>query len=260
MRPGDEYTKLADYKIKPSTAGFFAIKDGHPYSRGSGTFVSIGKIQGLLTCGHVLNAISAAGRISLAIFPVRPVDRLFSVNLDECDHIKFGPSCTEHGPDLGFLKLPIPFLDSVSQLISVKSLETGRTHAFANEEPSDESVTVLAGIVDEWTGEEDNEAVIPALMSVGRIADRVQTADGHDLFYFRPEPDENFPPPKSYGGTSGGGLWRVYPRPRDGGEIAYRLIGVAFYQTPSRQIVCHGQASLYCRLFDAIRNKWPDAG
>lgn len=260
MRPADEYATLRDYQIKPSTAGFFEIQGGRPYSRGSGTFVSIGKIQGLLSCGHVLDAISAARRISLAIFPVRPVDRLFPLNLDECDHIKFGPSHTEHGPDLAFLKLPTSFLDRVSHLISVKSLENGRAHAFADEEPSDESITVVAGIVDEWAGDEDNEAVIPALMSVGRIADRVQTADGHDLFHFQPESDENFQPPKSYGGTSGGGLWRVYPRPRDGSEIAYRLIGVAFYEIPDRQIIiCHGQASLYCKLFDAILGKWSDA-
>src|SRR5579862_4555686 len=105
MRPGDEYARLQDYKIKPCTTGFFAIKDGHPYSYGSGTFVSVGGIQGLMTCGHVLDAISAARRISLAIYPVRAVNRLFPPNLDECDHIKFGPSHTEHGPDLGFLKL-----------------------------------------------------------------------------------------------------------------------------------------------------------
>jgi hypothetical protein len=60
MINGEEYTQLQDYKIKPSTAGFFAIEDGHIRSCGSGTFVSIGKIQGLLTCAHVLKAISDA--------------------------------------------------------------------------------------------------------------------------------------------------------------------------------------------------------
>jgi hypothetical protein len=96
-------------------------------------------------------------------------------------------------------------------------------------------------------------------MSVGRIDDRIQATDGYDLFYFQPEPDVNFHAPKSYAGTSGGGLWRIYPRPRDGGEISFSLIGVAFYQTANRQIICHGQASLYVKLFDAIRDKWTDA-
>jgi hypothetical protein len=259
MINGEEYTQLQDYKIKPSTAGFFAIEDGHIRSCGSGTFVSIGKIQGLLTCAHVLKAISDAPRIGLAIFPVRPVNRLFLLNLTDCDQIKFGPSCTEEGPDLGFLRLPIPFVNTVSHLVSVKSLETGRAHAFAQAEPSDESITVVAGIIDEWTAKEDNNIVVPALMSVGRIDDRIQATNGYDLFYFQPEPDENFHAPKNYAGTSGGGLWRIYPRPQDGGEISFRLIGVAFYQTANRQIICHGQASLYVKLFDAIRDKWPDA-
>ena len=77
---------------------------------------------------------------------------------------------------------------------------------------------------------------------------------------FRPLPDSKFKSPSSYKGTSGGGLWRIYPKPDSGSDPAYRLIGVAFYETSDGQIVCHGQASLYVKLFDAIREKWPEAG
>jgi hypothetical protein len=141
----------------------------------------------------------------------------------------------------------------------VKSLETGRAAAFAQAEPSDESVTVVAGIINEWTSKENNNFVVRPLISIGHIDDRTQANDGHDLFHCQPDPDDHFHPPKSYRGTSGGGLWRIYPRPRDGREISYSLIGVAFYETKERQIICHGQASLYVKLFDAIREKWPDA-
>ena len=48
-------------------------------------------------------------------------------------------------------------------------------------------------------------------------------------------------------------------RPDDGGEVAFRLIGVAFYETDDGQIICHGQASVYVMLFDAVREKWPYA-
>jgi hypothetical protein len=259
MINGEEYTQLQDFKIKPSSAGFFEIKDADIHSYGYGTFVSIGKIQGLLTCAHVLKAISGLTQISLAIFPVRPVSSLFPLNLTECDQIKFGPSYTAEGPDLGFLRLPIPFVSSVSHLVSVKSLDTGRADAFAQAEPSDESITVVAGAIDEWTSKENNNFVVRPLISIGRIDDRIQATDGHDLFYFQPVPDDDFQAPKSFKGTSGGGLWRIYPRPQDGREIAYSLMGVAFYETRERQIISHGQASLYVKLFDAIRDKWPDA-
>jgi hypothetical protein len=92
-------------------------------------------------------------------------------------------------------------------------------------------------------------------VSVGQIEDRKKVGD-HDLFRFRPVPDEAFRAPSSYAGTSGGGLWRIYPQPDDGSEVAFRLIGVAFRETEDGQIICHGEASVYVRLLDAIRGRW----
>jgi hypothetical protein len=258
MINGDEYTQFRDYKILTSMAAFFKPERGGFRSVGTGTFVHIGKIHGILTCAHVLDALSDQKKIDVAIFPVRETNRFIPLNIkDHCDYIKFGPSGNQEGPNLGFLRLPIPFVDSISHLISAKSLEVGRDHAFATAEPSDKSVTVVVGMISEWT-QQTNPFVASALISIGEIDDRMNVAD-HDLFRFRPTSDANFRPPSSYAGTSGGGLWRIYPQPDDGSEVAYRLIGVAFYQTGDGQIICHGQASVYVRLFDAIREKWPDA-
>jgi hypothetical protein len=259
---GDEYTQLRDYKIIPSTAAFFKSVPGGFCSKGTGTFVRIGKIHGILTCAHVFDAVAKnEKRIDLAIFPVRQETRFIQLNIEHCDYIKFGPSYNQDGPDLCFLRLPIPFFDSISHLVSVKSLEIGRNQAFARAEPSEESATVVAGVIYEWTPEvqRTDPFVVSALVSVGQIEDRMKIAD-YDLFRFRPVPDENFRAPSSYAGTSGGGLWRIYPKPDDGGEVAFRLIGVAFYETADRQIICHGQASVYVKLFDAVREKWSDAG
>jgi hypothetical protein len=71
--------------------------------------------------------------------------------------------------------------------------------------------------------------------------------------------DENFCLPTSYAGTSGGGLWRVYRHPDNSAEPIYRLIGVAFFEDREKGlIICHGQASVYVKLFDAIQKKWSD--
>jgi hypothetical protein len=261
MINGDEYTQLADYKIAPSTAAFFTPVPGGFCSKGTGTFVHIGKIHGILTCAHVFDAVAKnKKRIDLAIFPVRQASRFIQLNIEHCDYIKFGPSNNQDGPDLCFLRLPIPFFDSISHLVSTKSLETGRAHAFARAEPSEKSVTVVAGMIYEWTPEvqQTDAFVVSALISVGQIEDTMKIAD-YDLFRFRPVPDEKFRSPSSYAGTSGGGLWRIYPKPDDDGEVAFRLIGVAFYETADRQIICHGQGSVYVKLFDAVRAKWSDA-
>ncbi len=260
MINGEEYTQLRDPVILPCTAAFCKPQKGGFCSMGSGTFASIGKIHGIVTCGHVIDAVAGESRIDVAVFPVRSARVLVPLNVSQhCDFVKFGPSGNQDGPDLGFLRLPAPFFESVRHLVSAKSLDIGRDHAFADAEPGEKSITVLSGAVQEWrSGEETDPFTVVGLVSVGQIEERLKI-DEHDLFRFRPVPDENFRPPSSYAGTSGGGLWRIYPQPRDGGEAAFRFIGVAFYETDDGQVICHGQASLYVRLFDAIREKWPDA-
>lgn len=261
MLNGEEYAQLRDNKILPSTVAFFKPVLGGFRSVGTGTLVEIGEIHGVLTCAHVLDAMAGETRIDVVVFPVRPAEHFIPLNVkDHCEYIKFGPSRTQDGPDLGFLRLPVPFFESISHLVSVKNLEIGRHHAFAKAEPSEKSITVVAGMIYEWTPEvqQSSPFFVRGLVSVGQIEERMKVAE-HDLFRFRPVPDENFRPPSSYAGTSGGGLWRIYPQPDGGSEVAFRLIGVAFYETDDGQIICHGQASVYVRLFDAIREKWPDA-
>jgi hypothetical protein len=257
----EEYTRFRDHKIFTSTTGLFKPKPGGFRSVGTGTFVSIGNVHGILTCAHVIDAIADQTRIDLALFPVKEAQHLFPLNVkDHCDFVTFGPSHTEDGPDLAFLKLPVSVYSSISHLVSVKSMERGRNDAVAAAEPSQQSVTVVTGMIAEWTAETQTTLpfIVSGLMSVGHLTDRMRRGE-HDLFRFRPDPDDNFRSPSSYEGTSGGGLWRVYPQPDDGGDVTYRLIGVAFYQTEDRDIICHGQASLYGRLFDAVRDKWPEA-
>jgi hypothetical protein len=256
------YSHFRGHKICTSTTGLFKPQRGGFRSVGTGTFVSIGKVHGILTCAHVIDAIAEEKRIDLALFPVRDAQHFLPLNVkDHCDFIKFGPSFTEDGPDLGFLRLPPVFFSSISHLVSAKSMERGREDAVAAAEPSQLSVTIVTGIIAEWTpaAQRTMPFTVSGLMSIGHLTrDRI-TRGEHDLFRFRPDPDENFIAPSSYEGTSGGGLWRVYPQPDDGGNVAYRLIGVAFYQSEDREIVCHGQASVYGRLFDAVRDKWPEA-
>jgi hypothetical protein len=66
MINGEEYTQFRDHMILPSTTGFFKPTPEGFRSKGTGTFVSMGKIKGILTCAHVLKAIKDEKRIVIS--------------------------------------------------------------------------------------------------------------------------------------------------------------------------------------------------
>ena len=103
------------------------------------------------------------------------------------------------------------------------------------------------------------------LFGVGRVV-RTHNANGFDLidFEFTHGPGTNTP--VSFGGVSGGGLWRVFPSGDDDGRYSsiepVELRGVVFYQTDETNgrggiISCHGPQGIYGRLVDDIRQTWP---
>ena len=67
------------------------------------------------------------------------------------------------------------------------------------------------------------------------------------------------------GGTSGGGAWRLFVTKHDNGNYTVRqrrLVGVVFWEDPQphgMDLICHGTESVYDRLRDDIRAKWPQA-
>jgi hypothetical protein len=256
---GRQYRLSPDNDILPHTVGIFKRTSGGYVSAGSGTFARVGNVRGILTCAHVIDAIADEEYVELAIFPVRPAQRLIPLRIKQlCDYIKFGPSGSEAGPDLGFLKLPAADFSNISHPVSSKNLEVGKLQAFAHSEPADRNITLAVGMIAEWIPESATpEFVVRGLVNVGIIEEKIPT-QSYDIFRFRPLPDDDFRPPISYKGTSGGGLWRIYPR-ADGERPDIRLIGVAFFETKGGEIICHGQASIYVALLDAIQKKWPDA-
>jgi len=65
--------------------------------------------------------------------------------------------------------------------------------------------------------------------------------------------------PKSFGGTSGGGLWRMYLNVADDGSyehIETRLCGVASFQRDASHLVSQGIERIEQMLLPAIRQRW----
>jgi hypothetical protein len=65
--------------------------------------------------------------------------------------------------------------------------------------------------------------------------------------------------PKSFGGTSGGGLWRAYLNVDEDGsytEVETRLCGIASYQQDAMHIVCQGFERIEQALVVTIHRRW----
>jgi hypothetical protein len=102
---------------------------------------------------------------------------------------------------------------------------------------------------------------VEGLINVGRIV-ATKMSKGFDQLHFQPTPESGFRLPLSYGGTSGGGIWRVYVRRQDDGTylaVESRLARVAYWETdpPNRDIIGHGPGSIYGRLLTEIYKRWP---
>jgi hypothetical protein len=122
------------------------------------------------------------------------------------------------------------------------------------------------GIVGEWT--EDLPARQPStrlkgfrlLFGAGQVTSKY-TVNNFDLCSFAVSFKDSVGSPCSYGGMSGGGLWRVYIDTDKKVTRERRLVGVAFYEydtdTGQRMITCHGPKSVYTHLFNAVCEAWP---
>src|SRR3972149_9263443 len=77
-------------------------------SAGSGTLVSVGSIDGILTAAHVLKNLPDQGEVGLIPFSIQPpVAQSKTIDMALARKVTIstdGPSPT--GPDLGFLRLP----------------------------------------------------------------------------------------------------------------------------------------------------------
>jgi hypothetical protein len=95
-----------------------------------------------------------------------------------------------------------------------------------------------------------------AIQAVGRVADLVVDNQQIDRMDFVRMRDANNPPPSSYAGLSGGGVWRVRDEP-----LGNTLIGLAYYEQPAeedghRVIRCHGPLALHEVLYLAVLDRY----
>jgi hypothetical protein len=261
-----DFTSMMTEHVGRFTIGFVGINKDKGSSLGSGTLARFGNIVGIITCAHVLKALK--NDVGVVCFPTRPSQlQMTRLDMAATDHVIVGmPTDTEFGPDLAFLRLPDTTMSALASLASVIDAPKHRENALTGEPDPENRVELVCGVVEEHTTTrtEGTMAVttFQGLLNVGRVVDKT-AAFGLDLFRFQPVPGPDTQPPKSYGGTSGGGLWRLYTEPQADGThklTQARMVGVAFWEKPvgtETHIICHGQQSVHHALYDAIKKCWP---
>lgn len=268
-------TEAISKDVSPFSMGFVRLRmegrEQHAECAGSGTFVSVGSVEGILTAAHVVDRLPTSGRVGICL----PADRSeqFSrqtIEMELTDSIVFGTApFGPNGPDLAFLR-PAP--ESVGWLkakASFFNLSKRRAEILAHQRPSEIESDVLVGLIHELTEElpRDSKTVKQTQFSIlfgpSRLVS-LKYIDPHALLYYQPSRDFGFKLPQSFEGMSGGGVWRFYIAKKENEveAIDRRLIGVAFHQLPLRdgkwEIVCHGQRSVYGALIDKIIERWPE--
>jgi hypothetical protein len=163
------------------------------------------------------------------------------------------------GDDIAFIHLP-PHL--VGNIAARGCVFLDAEKNFAKPEPDNYSsltrVHSVFGLVEELTGPTTRQKGRATTLLKGVLTSGIL----HDFNYLNATLEcfgENLPDlPSSFGGTSGGGLWRVYLRKHeDGGfeAVHHRLIGIASSEdkgTPPR-ITCQGIGRIEKCLEDVRR-------
>ncbi len=264
----------AKTRLAQHTVGFLDIssRDGiqDAGSAGSGTLTVIGPNYGILTAAHVLDKLPSSGNIGLLRFPIfGSRNQRLMIDMSLATKIPigaspFGPS----GPDIGFLCIPRLVADNIADLSGVFfNLDRRKDVILSGDLPRRKYFDSLVGVIEERTKEmqpdfpNTRQKSFEASAEVGDVT-KIWDSGGLDYLEFEPQSDVGYQPPSTYRGVSGGGLWRIFcdeDGSREPSVSEVCLLGVAFYETPSRNgrraIVCHDRRSVYVNLIDEVNQR-----
>src|SRR3990172_1700842 len=210
-----------------------------PLYIGSGTFVSIGDIHGILTARHVADKLAGPFHLGLAMAREGEEHR-FAVNMNSLSIIRIPEGETEEfGPDISFIALSD--WDGVATIRASRSfhqLLIDRDELVQNPPDVDIGIWFVCGSPEEMVTEGTSETGFGGAISLTNYC----YAGGVDPGYEKGDFDYFDVPFKggdstallrSYEGVSGGGLWQGTVRRSDeGGFTAGRFLysGLAFLQ------------------------------
>lgn len=210
---------------------------------GTGTLAVARKQHGILTAAHVWERLKSVAKVGITM--TDNIDHRFPIDVSTIVPTTLSsPAWDEKGPDVAFLRIPDVLVGQIEAY-----------HVFEDLEKPPKKLGAEA--LECWMavgapGELGTLTETHASLAInGSLVMNPQYLSG-DPDYYEFEVDTWGPGiPKSYGGFSGGGLWRVpvYLSPSTGDvDWALRLKGVMFWQFAQkgdrRVIRCHGPETI----------------
>ena len=264
----------ASEAISHCTVGFLKLNarrgEETADSVGSGTLVKVGKVHGILTVAHVLTRLPKSGDVGLVRFSrFARGSKQLKFEIGQTHSVIIPGMEGPDGPDIGFLRLPLDKAVELEATSSFRNLDYTAQLLEENPIPAKYGFDGIVGILAERTKKIRTEFGIrmefESRYQFGTTS-LLPDAHGLDRCLFTPGPTDIVPYPKSYGGTSGGGLWRTYCHVDSKGKqqvAENRLIGVPYYQSEKvgekRLLYCHSPRTIYGLLREKIKETWPDA-
>jgi hypothetical protein len=255
MRMLQEVADVTLNKVKHFTIGF-AVAGEEPAAKGSGVLVRHGDLFGILTCAHViiecLDKLKAP--VGLVRFNRELTEQFGILNINEVGRYAAGEKPWTDG-DIAFIHLPPHLVGNIAKDCVFLDAEKNFTKPEPDAALGSPLIRVhsVFGLVEDFTGPTTRKngratTLLRGVLTSGALRDL--NAMNATLECYQ----ENLPDlPKSFGGTSGGGLWRVYLRKRQDGSLEalhHRLIGIASREdrgTPPR-ITCQGLGRIEAML------------
>jgi hypothetical protein len=232
---------------------------------GSGTFVNIEGIQGIITAQHVAQEMDHSSETGIVL---KEHEHRFTVKNQFLTIIQLTENIVPgNGPDLAFIKLPTSIAAEISSYKSFINLSSDRG-ALLSKPPELHSVFWVAyGSPEEWLKTETSTSrpgetiSLCGYCSIGGLNLQYEK-EGYDYYEMELDYTSSDAIPKSLGGFSGGGLWQITLKGSSHDNLKpdkYFLSGVAFYQSElkdqKRMLRCHGRLSIYNSLYNQVFHK-----
>lgn len=235
--------------IGSSTVALFALFHEHGKDRlelaGTGSLVNVAGLYGILTAAHVWEE-GLKKAVKFGISRTENINHKYLLDVKAIVPTVLKPVANkwgEYGPDLAFLPIPT---------VCVGEIQASQVFEDLKAPPKMLGVEALECWFAIGTPKElgtFTQGHASVAINGGRVNPEYVSGDAD---YYDFEVDTGSPgSPKSYGGYSGGGLWRVlvYSSPTTGKvDWAARLKGVIFWEFPDkdgrRTLRCHGQDSI----------------
>lgn len=236
---------------------------------GTGTFVKLGKVYGILTAGHVLAKFGLQETVGLVRFPsIQPSLQNFRLNLDHTKRIVEwnGKECD--APDIAVVS--IPEVDGRKlEAAGAIFYNLGIARAFKISDPRHRMGTCYAvvGVVGEWTEEGSASYSKGKKIEIGGLFGSAKNVrpfrEGEtDLVEIAVSYETGPRIPKSYGGVSGGALWQLHvelDKDLKTVKVNKRLHGVAFRQSDGNKRITSNAAPSIDAMGEKIAEAWPEA-